>query len=137
MDGVSQASNRDPKRKLARFEVALRVPSCPFRKSLGSFRRLGESRAGGCRTKTVENIRQRIIDFGFEQTLNGKKREEPPRPKCLTGDEEARIIAKRLGKPPEGYANWTLRLLARKVVELNITPGVSHETIRKTLKKTG
>ena len=93
--------------------------------------------AFGCRTKTVENIRQRLVEFGFDQTLNGKKRAEPARPKCLTGDEEAKIIATRLGKPPEGYANWSLRLLARKVVELEIAPPVSHETLRKLLKKTG
>jgi Homeodomain-like domain len=91
----------------------------------------------GCRTKTVENIRQRLVEFGFQQTLDGKKRAEPARPKCLTGDEEARIIATRLGKPPAGYANWTLRLLAGKVVELQIAPRVSHETIRQMLKKTG
>jgi hypothetical protein len=93
--------------------------------------------AFGCRTKTVENIRQRLVEFGFTQTLDGKMRSEPARPKCLTGDEEARIIATRLGKPPAGYANWTLRLLADKVVELQIAPKVSHETIRQTLKKTG
>jgi len=91
--------------------------------------------AFGCRTKTVENIRQRLVEFGFKQTLNGKIREEPARPKCLTGAEEARIIATRLGKPPAGYANWSLRLLAEKVVELNIASKVSHETIRQTLKK--
>ncbi len=93
--------------------------------------------AFGCRTKTVENVRQRLVEFGFTQTLDGKIRSEPARPKCLTGDEEARIIAMRLGKPPAGYANWTLRLLAEKVVELQIVVKVSHETIRQTLKKTG
>jgi hypothetical protein len=92
--------------------------------------------AFGCRTKTVENIRQRLVEFGFEQTVNGKKREEPARPKCLTGEEEAKIIAMRLGKPPKGYANWSLRLLAEKVVELRVAEKVSHETVRQTLKKT-
>lgn len=91
--------------------------------------------AFGCRTKTVENIRQRLVEVGFTQTLEGKQRAEPARPKCLTGEEEARIIATRLGKPPAGYANWSLRLLADKVVELQIAPKVSHETIRQTLKK--
>lgn len=93
--------------------------------------------AFGCRTKTVENVRQKLVEFGFPQTLDGKRRSEPARPKCLTGDEEVRIIATRLGKPPAGYANWTLRLLAEKVVELQIVAKVSHETIRQTLKKTG
>ena len=49
--------------------------------------------------------------------------------------QEARIIAARLGPPPKGYNNWTLRLLARKVVELEIVDSVSYETIRRTLKK--
>lgn len=93
--------------------------------------------AFGCRINTVENIRRRLVESGFAQTLSGKQRAEPARPKSLTGDEEARIIATRLGKPPKGYANWSLRLLADKVVELQIAPKVSHETIRKTLKKTG
>ena len=62
--------------------------------------------------------------------------EQPPVEKLLTGDQEARIIATRLGPPPKGYANWTLRLLARKVVELKIVDSVSHETVRRTLKKT-
>jgi Homeodomain-like domain len=92
--------------------------------------------AFGCRTKTVENVRQSLVEFGFEQTLNGKTRAEPARPKCLSGEEEAKIIATRLGKPPAGYAKWSLRLLAEKVVELRITAKISHETIRQTLKKT-
>lgn len=92
--------------------------------------------AFGCRTKTVENVRQRLVEFGFEQTLNGKTRAEPARPKCLSGEEEAKIIATRLGKPPAGYAKWSLRLLSEKVVELGITAKVSHETVRQTLKKT-
>jgi hypothetical protein len=53
----------------------------------------------------------------------------------LRGDQEARIIATRLGPPPRGYNNWTLRLLARKVVELEIVDSVSYETVRRTLKK--
>ena len=47
------------------------------------------------------------------------------------------MIALRLGSPPKGYANWTLRLLARRVVELEIAESISHETVRRTLKKTG
>ena len=93
--------------------------------------------AFSCRTKTVENIRQRCVLEGFEQALERKRRESPPVPKLLNGEQEARIIALRLGSPPKGYANWSLRLLARTVVELAIIESVSHETIRRTLKKTG
>jgi len=92
--------------------------------------------AFGCRTKTVENIRQRLVERGFRKVLEGAKRERPPVEKLLNGEQEARIIATRLGSPPPGYANWTLRLLARKVVELGIAESVSHETVRRTLKKT-
>ena len=91
--------------------------------------------AFSCRTKTVENVRQRLVERGFEETLNGAKRATPPTGKLLDGEQEAKIIAMRLGQPPKGYANWSLRLLARKVVELSIVESVSHETIRRTLKK--
>jgi hypothetical protein len=89
-----------------------------------------------CRTKTVENVRQRFVEQGFEVTLNGKKREKPPTAKLLDGEQEAKIIAMRLGSPPAGYGKWTLRLLARKVVELEIVDSVSYQTVRRTLKKT-
>ena len=72
----------------------------------------------------------------FRETLDGAKRALPPMEKLLSGEQEARIIATRLGSPPPGYANWTLRLLARKVVELGIVESVSYETVRRTLKKT-
>jgi len=92
--------------------------------------------AFSCRTKTVENIRQRLVTDGFEIALNGKKRDTPPRQKLLDGEQEAKVIALRLGKPPKGFANWTLRLLAEQVVALEIVDSVSHETLRKTLTKT-
>lgn len=89
-----------------------------------------------CRTKTVEDVRKRLIERGFEATLNGKQRSSSPTPNCLDGAQEAQVIALRLGSPPTGYANWSLRLLARKVVELSIVESISHETVRQTLKKT-
>lgn len=92
--------------------------------------------AFGCRVSTIEKIRQRFVKSGFSETIEGKKRESPPVPKLLDGEQEAKVIATRLGPPPEGYANWTLRLLARKVVELNLVDRISHETVRRTLKKT-
>jgi len=93
------------------------------------------SEAFSCRTKTVENVRQKFVTEGFDVSLNRKKRDTPPRAKLLDGEQEARIIALRLGKPPKGYANWSLRLLAEKVVELEIVESISYETVRRTLKK--
>jgi hypothetical protein len=88
------------------------------------------------RTRTVEKLRERFVTEGFEQTLHGKQRERPATEKLLGGKQEAQVIAMRLGPPPKGYANWSLRLLARKLVELEIVPAISHETVRATLKKT-
>lgn len=89
-----------------------------------------------CRTKTVENIRQHLVTEGFEVALSGKQRDTPPRPKKLDGEQEAKVIALRLGSPPQGFANWSLRLLANEVVELGLIDSISHETVRTTLKKT-
>ena len=91
--------------------------------------------AFGCRRQTVENLRERLVTDGFESALDGLVRQ--PRPKVLDGEQEAKVIAMRLGPPPAGFANWTLRLLAEQVVELEIAPAISHETVRRTLKKTG
>lgn len=92
--------------------------------------------AFGCRTQTVENVRERFVVEGFDVTLHGKPRDVPP-PKLLDGEQEAKVIAMRLGTPPAGFSNWTLRLLAEQVVALEIVESISYETVRRTLKKTG
>lgn len=92
--------------------------------------------AYGCRRQTVENVRERLVTEGFEVALRGKRPAEPPRKPVLDGEREAKVIALRLGPPPKGFANWTLRLLAEKAIELEIVETVSHETVRRTLKKT-
>jgi hypothetical protein len=91
--------------------------------------------AFNCRTKSVEYIRERLVTDGFEITLDGKPKSRV-RGKVLDGEQEAKIIALRLGQPPRGFANWTLRLLAEQAVTLEIVESVSHETLRRTLKKT-
>ena len=90
-----------------------------------------------CRTRTVEKLRQKLVLEGFDIALNGKQRETPPREKRLDGEQEAKVIAMRLGFAPDGFSNWSLRLLADKAVELEIVDSISHETVRQTLKKTG
>jgi hypothetical protein len=92
--------------------------------------------AFNCRTRTVEKLRERFVTQGFEAALEKKQPDKPPRAKLLDGKQEAKIIALRLGQPPVGYSNWSLRLLAERVVELGIVETVSYETLRKTLKKT-
>lgn len=91
--------------------------------------------AFNCRVQTIENLRKRLVTESFELALDGKKRQEPPTPCKLDGEAEAQLIAMRLGKPPVGYGHWTLHLLADEMVALEVVEAISHETVRKTLKK--
>ena len=85
--------------------------------------------------KTVERIKQRFIEEGFDQCMDRK-----PYPKKgplkTDGDFEAHLIALSCSEAPEGYARWSLRLLADKMVELKYADSISHETVRQVLKKT-
>jgi transposase len=92
--------------------------------------------AFNCRVQTIENLRKRLVTEGFELALGGKQRPDPPTPCKLDGAAEAKLIAMRLGKPPAGYGHWTLQLLADELVALEVVDSISHETVRKTLKKT-
>jgi hypothetical protein len=92
--------------------------------------------AFNCRVQTIENVRKRLVTESLERALDGKKRLQPPTPCKLDGEAEAKLIALRLGKPPAGYGHWTLQLLADELVALEVVEAISHETVRKTLKKT-
>jgi hypothetical protein len=80
-------------------------------------------------------MRKRFVEEGFEAALERKKRLTPPVIK-VDGEAEAKIIALTCGEPPEGYARWTLKLLAAKVVELGILESISSSGIGGVLKKT-
>src|SRR5262245_35207113 len=88
-----------------------------------------------CQTRSVESLRERLVMEGFEVALHGRPKSRV-RSKVLDGEQEAKIIALRLGPPPKGFANRTLRLLAERAVALEIVESVSYETVRRTLKKT-
>jgi len=85
--------------------------------------------------KTVFNIRQKWMELGIDEVLERRPQRSPSRQPKLDGRAEAKLIAVSCGPAPEGRARWTLRLLADKVVELQIVSSISHETIRRTLKK--
>jgi predicted hydrolase (HD superfamily) len=85
-------------------------------------------------TKKVEQLKKRFVEAGFEAALYRKPVTNAHRRK-ITGDEEAHLIALYCSQVPEDHERWTLRMLADKMVELNIIDSVSHETIRRTLKK--
>ena len=88
----------------------------------------------GITERTIENIRKKFVLDGYEIALNGKPSERIYK-RNIDGETEARIIALSCSKPPEGYARWSLRMLADKVIELNYINAVSHETVRSVLKK--
>jgi transposase len=85
---------------------------------------------------TVRNVRQRFVEQGLEAALERKKRPQPPCSPSLDGKGEARLIALACSQAPKGHSRWTLHLLAEQLVELKIVDSISHETVRKTLKKT-
>lgn len=93
------------------------------------------SKAFDISTRTVERVRERLVEEGLESALNRAKR-EPARRRVIDGEKEAHLIALACGDAPEGYSRWTLRLLGEKMVELGHVESVSHETIRQALKKT-
>jgi transposase len=84
---------------------------------------------------TVHRLRQRLVEDGLEAALS-RRPMSSKRPRKLDGAQEARLIAITCGPAPEGRARWTLRLLADKLVELEVVDSIGRETVRQTLKKT-
>jgi transposase len=85
---------------------------------------------------TVERVRRRFVEQGLEAALRRKPQERPSRPRKLDGAAEARLIALACSAPPEGRKSWTMRLLADRLVELEVVDAVGAETVRTVLKKT-
>ena len=84
---------------------------------------------------TVERVRRRCVEEGMEAAL-GRREQMNRRQKKLDGSGEAHLIALACGAPPEGRADWTLQLLADRLVECEVVESISYETVRQTLKKT-
>jgi len=85
--------------------------------------------------KKIDRVKKRFVLEGLNVALNGRKASRIYEKKA-DGDFEAHLVALSCGDPPEGFARWSLRLLADKVVELDYIDSISHETIRRILKKT-
>ena len=85
---------------------------------------------------TIERVRQRFVEQGFEAALVRKTQDRPSRQRKLDGHGEARLVALACSDPPRGRDRWTLRLLADKLVELEVVDAISTETVRQVLKKT-
>ena len=97
---------------------------------------VGTTETEGVSRMTVQQVKQAYLSEGIDRVLNRKKRKTPPVPAKIDGDFEAHLIALCCSDPPEGYARWTVRLLADKTVELGYIDSISPMTISRVLKKT-
>ena len=93
------------------------------------------ARAFGAAVRSVEYLRQRLVEEGLEAALQRKKQVRPSVERMFDGEKEARLIAIACGPKPEGRARWTLALLADRVVQLKIVEKCSPPTIGRVLKK--
>ena len=91
--------------------------------------------AFGCTSRSLQSWRKQAVEQGPLSLLERKPRETPPRTPKLDGEKEARLTALACSKPPKGRGRWTLRLLGERLVELKVVDTISHETVRRALKK--
>lgn len=92
--------------------------------------------AFGMSVRSVEHWRQQAVEEGPESLLEREARTTPPVKPKLDGEGEARLVMLACSQPPEGRAKWALRLLAARLVELEVVDSISYETVRRVLKKT-
>lgn len=85
--------------------------------------------------QTISIVKKKFFSEGIEHAVFRKKRETPPVPAKITGDIEAKIIQIACSAAPAGHSKWTLRLIADKTVELKYIDGISHQTVKRLLKK--
>lgn len=125
-------TGRTPARTLTRARVLLKADCCAGRAGWTD-EQISEALDVG--RATVERVRQRFVEESFETALYSRR---PGRryPRKLDGEAEAHLVAVACGKPPEGRARWTVRLLAGRLVESGVVESVSRETVRRVLKKT-
>ena len=93
-------------------------------------------KATGIKPATLSRLRQRVCEVGPIEALERKPQARPSRKPIIDGDLEARLTTIACSEAPEGRKRWTLRLLAERLVELEVVDSISHETVRQALKKT-
>jgi transposase len=126
------AAGTAPARKLTHARILLKADAAPAGPGWVDDR---IAEAVEVSQPTVARVRRQYVEQGLEAALNRRAPRREYRRK-LTGEHEARLIAVACGTPPEGHARWTLRLLADRLVELEVVDAVSYQTVRRVLKKT-
>ena len=127
------AAGKASAKKLAHARILLKADAAPGG-TAWTDERIAEAVEVSC--ATVERVRQRFVELGLEAALVRKPQERPSRLPKLDGRAEAHLIALACSKPPQGRKQWTMRLLADKLVELEVVDAISDETVRRVLQKT-
>lgn len=128
---ASQGSHRS--QKILNALLLLACDRGPFRSARSTNEEI--SRVLNVSMRKIDRVKKRFVEDGLETTLNGTKGQRFY-PKKADGDFEAHLVALSCSEPPEGFSRWSLRLLADRAVELDYIDSVSHETVRRVLKKT-
>jgi len=131
--GKLVSAGRRSARTLARARVLLKADQAEGGPAWDDAR---IAEALGCGRRTAERVRQRFVERGLAAALAHKPQDRPSRERKFDGAAEARLIALACSEPPAGRARWTLKLLADRLVELEVFDSVSDETVRRVLKKT-
>ena len=126
------AAGTAPARKLTHARILLKADAAPAGPGWVDDR---IAEAVEVSQPTVARVRRQYVEQGLEAALNRRGPRREYRRK-LDGQQEARLVAVACSQPPEGQARWTLRLLADKLVELEVVDEVSYQTVRRVLKKT-
>lgn len=126
-------SGRGPARMFTRVRILLKADQGEHGPSWGDDK---ISDALDVTVQTIERVRKQLVEEGLDAVLSRRQYTQKVSRKKIDGNVEAHLIALSCSDPPEGYARWTLRLLADKIVELGYLEKISHEAIRQTLKKT-
>ena len=84
----------------------------------------------------IKTTCRRFLDLGLQEVLAHRRQPARPDKRKLDGEQEARLVTLACSPPPDGHESWTLRMLASRLMELEVVESVSHETVRQTLKKT-
>ena len=126
------ASGKAAAKKLAHARILLKADAAPGGPAWTDDR---IAEALDVSTDTVSRVRQRFVEQGLEAALVRKKQDRPSRERKLDGRAEAHLIALACSAPPDGRKEWTMQLLADRLVELEVVESVCDETVRRALKK--
>ena len=126
------ASGKAAAKKLAHARILLKADAAPGGPAWTDDR---IAEALDVSTDTVSRVRQRFVEQGLEAALVRKKQDRPSRERKLDGRAEAHLIALACSAPPDGRKEWTMQLLADRLVELEVVECVCDETVRRALKK--